>query len=111
MTKTKATQAERDEHVRAWEASGLSSRAYAARAGINPNTLVSWRWQQRKPGKAKQASRPRGLEFIELAQPSRPREADRTIELRIADIAVRVPDGFELETLRGILSVLSEVRS
>ena len=108
MTKTRATQAERDEHVRAWEASGLSSRAYAARAGINPNTLVSWRWQQRGPGKARKASPARRLEFIELGQPSGPSEVDRTIELRVADIAVRVPDGFEPATLRGILSVLSE---
>ncbi|MCC6640690.1 MAG: hypothetical protein IT386_05950 [Deltaproteobacteria bacterium] len=110
MTKTRATQAERDEHVRAWEASGLSSRAYAARAGINPNTLVGWRWQRRGPGKARKASPPRSLEFIELAQPSRPGELDRTIELRIADIAVRVADGFEPETLRRVLAVLSEVQ-
>jgi transposase-like protein len=111
MTKTKATQAERDGHVRAWEASGLSSRAYAARAGINPNTLLSWRWQQRGHGKAKNTSSSRGLEFIELAPPSRGSERNATIELRLDDLTVRVPDGFEPETIRRVLSVLSEARS
>jgi hypothetical protein len=112
MTKTKATQAARDEHVRAWEASGLSSRAYAARAGINPNTLVSWRWQQRGQGRRKSKLLPRGLEFIELAAPSlRSSERDATIELRLERLTVRVPDGFEPETLRRVLSVLSEARS
>lgn len=96
--------------MRAWEASGLSSRAYAARAGINPNTLVSWRWQQRRPGRAKRTSPPGGLEFIEVTAPRRPGEVDRTIEVRVADIAVRIPDGFEPETLRRVLSVLVEVR-
>ncbi len=111
MTKTRATQAEREEHVRAWEASGLSARAYAARAGMNPNTLVSWRWQRRGRGRAKNAPPAPGLAFIELAQPGRPGEAGGTIELQVGEITVRVPDGFEPATLRGILSALSEVRS
>lgn len=106
MTKTRATQAEREEHVRAWEASGVSSRAYAARAGINPNTLVSWRWQRRGRGEAKKASPTPGLAFIELAQPGRPGEAGRTIELQVADVTVRVPDGFDPETLRRVLAVV-----
>ena len=110
MTKARSTQAERDEHVRAWEASGSSSRAYAARAGINANTLVSWRWQQRGRARAKKARPPRRVEFIELARTSGADEVDRTIELRVTDIAVRIPDGFEPETLRRVLAVLSEVR-
>ena len=111
MTKTRATQAERDEHVRAWEASGLSSRAYAARAGIDSNTLVSWRWQQRRRARAKKAPAPRRLEFIEVTRPSGSGAADRAIELRVADVVVRVPDGFEPATLQGILRILSEVRA
>jgi hypothetical protein len=84
----------------------VSSRAYAARAGINPNTLVSWRWQRRGRGEAKKASPAPGLAFIELAQPGRPGEAGRTIELQVADVTVRVPDGFDPETLRRVLAVV-----
>jgi len=111
MTKSKVTQAERQGHVQAWEASGLSSRAYAARAGVNPNTLVSWRWQQRRRSKTKGAPPARSLEFVELHEASRGGERDAAIELRLENLVVRVPDGFAPETLRRVLSVLAEARS
>jgi transposase-like protein len=106
MAKSKATQAEREGHVRAWEASGLSSRAYAARAGVNPNTLVSWRWQRRRQGAAPIAPPARSLEFLELHGPSRGGEREASIEIRFESLVVRVPDGFEPETLRRVLAVV-----
>jgi hypothetical protein len=111
MAKSKATQSERRDHVQAWEASELSARAYGARAGVNANTLVSWRWQQRRRGEAQSAPPMRGLEFVELRETGSGGERDATIELRLEGLTVRVPDGFEVETLRRVLSVLAEAGS
>jgi hypothetical protein len=107
MAKSQATQAERRDHVRAWEASGLSARAYGARAGVNPNTLVGWRWQQRRQGEARSAPAARGLEFVELRAAGGDAGRDATIELRLEGLTVRVPDGFEPETLRRVLEVVA----
>jgi len=106
MAKATATQSERLGHVRAWAASGLSVRAYGARAGVNPNTLMGWRWQFRRQGEVNGGSQAPGLAFIELSGAAGSGEPDARIELRIEGITVRVPDGFEPETLRRVLAVV-----
>jgi len=111
MAKSKATQAERQGHVEAWEASGLSVHAYAAQAGVNPNTLLGWRWRQRRRVEARRSRWPAALEFVELCETEGGGERDATIELRLEGLTVRVPDGFEPETLRRVLSVLAQARS
>ena len=111
MAMSKATHAERQGHVEAWEESGLSARAYAAQAGVNPNTLVGWRWQQRRPAEAQRSRRSAALEFVELRETEGSGERDARIELRLDGLTVRVPDGFEPETLRRVLSVLAQARS
>ena len=111
MAKSKATHAERQGHVQAWEASGLSAHAYAAQAGVNPNTLVGWRWQQRRQVEVRRSGRPAALEFVELRETEDGGTRDATIELRLDGLTVRVPDGFEPETLRRVLSVLAQAWS
>jgi len=106
MAKARATQSERLGHVRAWAASGLSARVYGARVGVNPNTLVGWRWQVCRQEAARAGSEAPGLTFIELSGAAGGGESDARIELRIEGITVRVPDGFEPETLRRVLAVV-----
>jgi hypothetical protein len=110
MARTQTTDAERSEHLRAWEASGLSARAYAERAGINPNTLVGWRWQRRQQAPGDAPAEVGRLEWIELPVPRDAAPWDATIELRIAGVWIRVRDGFEATTLRRVLGVV-EARS
>lgn len=106
MAKTTATESERLGHVRAWAKSGVSARAYGARVGVNPNTLVGWRWQIRRQEAARASGAAPGLAFIELGRTGGGGAPDAWIELRLEDITVRVPDGFEAETLRRVLTVV-----
>ena len=93
--------------MRAWEASGLSARAYGKRVGINPNTLVGWRWQRRQQASGDPPPAEIGrMEWIELPVPRSAEERDGTIELRITGLAIRVPDGFESTTLRRVQGVV-----
>lgn len=110
MARTPTTEAERAEYLRAWEASGLSARVYGERAGINPNTLVGWRWQRRRQGPGDSPAAVGRMEWIELPVPSDLPARDTTIELRTASLLIRVPDGFEATTLRRVLDVV-EARS
>ncbi len=110
MARTQTTEAERSEHLLAWEASGLSARAYGERVGVNPNTLVGWRWQRRRQPPGAAPAEVGRLSWIELPVPRDGAERDATIELRIADLSIRVPDGFEATTLRRVLDVV-EARS
>ncbi len=107
MARTQTTEAERLDHLRAWEASGLSARAYGAQVGINPNTLVGWRWQRRQQASGDPAPAAIGrMEWVELPVPRGAEARDETIELRIAKLSIRVPDGFEATTLRRVLDVV-----
>jgi hypothetical protein len=97
--------------LRAWEASGLSARAYGERAGVNPNTLVGWRWERRRQAPPSDPPAEIGrMEWIELPVPRDAAEREATIELRIAALSIRVRDGFEAATLRRVLDVV-EARS
>jgi transposase-like protein len=95
-------------HVRAWRRSGQSSRAYAARAGLNANTLLYWSWQLRREGaKPDESPAPRAFDFVEL--PSSVSSSDRAspaIELETGRVLLRVSDGFDAETLRRVLDVV-----
>jgi hypothetical protein len=110
MARTQTTEADRSDHLRAWEASGLSARAYGERVGINPNTLVGWRWQRRRQALGDAPAEVGRMEWIELPVPSDAGERDATIELRIEGVSIRVADGFEAATLRRVLDVV-EARS
>lgn len=107
-------------HVRAWKASGLSSAQYAAKSGLNANTLSWWRWRLAKEpavaaAGARRRSRP-ALEWIELppAQPSGPIDpvgsGSERIELDVAGVVVRLPGRFDAESLTRLLQLLEARR-
>jgi transposase len=113
---TRATWARR---VRRWTRSGLTAERFARQEGVNPGTLLFWRWKlrQKAPGGRRQAPAKRTtaspVDFVELvpARPSRVAGAPAAaLELVLtAGYRVRLGAGFDRETLTQLLDVL-EVR-
>ncbi len=106
------------QRVQRWQDSDLTAAEFAAEIGINPRTLSYWKWRLGK--EARQTSkrkRPRSAtrrarasrkkaKFVEVTAPKVLTSGDR-IELVVdAGVVVRVPDGFETETLRRVLQTV-----
>jgi hypothetical protein len=108
------------DRVRGWVASGLPCREYASSLGINPRTLSWWRWKLERDGEDVCSSPPhvgRSLRptFVELDQPQPVgwEISDRpglSIELVVGETIVRLPDGFEGESLARVLDALEARR-
>jgi hypothetical protein len=102
-------------HVAAWAASGLSCKAYAAKARVNPHTLAGWRWKLRrstpptraepKPGDPKQGGEPSFLEVTEQLAATLAQEAS-VIELDVRGGLVRVRGPVDARALLTVLSVM-----
>lgn len=92
-------------HIAAWSASGLTARQFAARIGVNPNTLAHWKWRL-----AAEAEAPTdGASFIEIsaAVVSAAGGADDRLEVVCrGGRAVRVPRDFDAATLVRVLDAL-----
>ena len=91
-------------HVDAWKSSGLSCRAYAAKAGINQRTLTWWKSKLATAG----ASGPAPASFVEVTeQLAAPMVADAgVIELDVGGVHVWVRGRVEAEALARVLDVL-----
>ena len=117
-TSTSISRAERVAQVQAWTASGLSAAEFAPQLGVSPSTLAWWRWKLRREG-ATRSRRRRArrrvkapLAFVEIApEPAAagPR-ASSPLELQLADVTLRIPEGFEERTLARVLQVLRSAR-
>ena len=96
----------------------LTAAEFAAELGINAQTLTYWKWRLGKEEEqslpARRASRPRRDErkrtarakpkFVEVTTISAP---PSRLELVMREgVVVRVPDGFDVETLRRVMSAL-----
>jgi hypothetical protein len=105
--------------VQRWQESDLTAAEFAAEIGINARTLSYWKWRLGKEAretsrrsKRRQRSTRRGergastrAKFVEVTGVGP--NAER-IELVVdAGVVVRVPDGFEAETLRRVLATMS----
>jgi transposase-like protein len=113
-TSTSISRAERLAQVRAWTASGLSAAQFAPQVGVSPSTLTWWRWKLRREGAQRtRSSRRRGrtkapFPFVEIV-PEATAEGPRVsavLELQLADVTLRIPEGFEERTLVRVLQVL-----
>ncbi|WAS90966.1 IS66 family insertion sequence element accessory protein TnpA [Nannocystis punicea] len=95
-------------HVAAWKSSGLSCRAYAAKAGINQRTLTWWKSKLASAG----AMGPAPASFVEVTeQLTAPAAADvGVIELDIGSARIRVRGRVETEALARVLDVLEARR-
>jgi hypothetical protein len=121
-----------EKRVERWRESGLTAREFAAETGVNANTLANWGWRLRRPGDAGVSQRrkrgpssspaaaaPVPLKFVELVAKdndgvgrasSATAGATATIELVVGSgRTLRVPPGFDAESLRRLLAVLETV--
>lgn len=117
-TSTSISRAERLAQVRAWTASGLSAAEFAPQVGVSPSTLAWWRWKLRRERAAlSRRRRARGrakapLTFVEIAPEPAAAEARASspLELQLADVTLRIPEGFEERTLARVLQVVRGAR-
>ena len=110
----RTTRAEWAKRVERWADSGLTSKEFAAELGINPRSLVFWKWQLKRDGqgsstlreqprKMPQRRRVTKVPLVEL----RPAISETRIELELgAGRRLRIPVGFDVDSLRQLLSVL-----
>jgi hypothetical protein len=94
-------------HVDAWKSSGLSCRAYAAKAGINHRTLTWWKSKLASAG----ATGPAPASFVEVTEQLAATAADvGVIELVVGRVQVQVRGRVEAEALARVLDVLEARR-
>lgn len=105
--------------VERWKDSGLSAPQFAAELGVNPRTLMFWKWQLDREARGavspKRASGPKRrstrVNFVEVAAPTVAPTQETRIEIAIGDRAViRVPIGFDEATLEGVMRVIERAR-
>lgn len=102
--------------VERWQDSDLTAGEFGAELGINPRTLRYWKWRlakdaksasskssPRKRAQSKRSRKPKP-KFVELPAPT---VVSERVELVVGEqLLVRVPDGFDEETLRRVLRTL-----
>jgi len=103
--------------VARWKDSGLTAKEFATELGINPRSLVFWKWQLGKGSggpvaessavSVKSGRAPaRTLPLIELGQPPAPAQ----FELELGGgRRLAIPSTFDADALRRLLAVLESV--
>jgi hypothetical protein len=98
--------------VERWKDSGLTAKEFAAETGVKASTLTYWSWRLRasRPKQpSARSSAPRGR-FVQLSASS-PSAAPATLELVLgAGIVVRIPSGFDEETLTRVVRAVGAAR-
>ncbi len=91
MARTKTGEAEQKwrGHLESWDASGLTLRGFAAREGLNPNTL--WGWKRRLRG-----TRTSAPSFVPVSVTPTKAESASVFELVVGDgVVLRIPAHFD----------------
>lgn len=107
MAATKKTEAQWRALVREQEASGRPVKEFARMHGLSPATLYWWRSALGRRARSRPRA-PRLAEVVLLSADGRaPREDAQAFELALpGGRCVRVPSGFDPESLRRLLGVL-----
>jgi len=105
-----------------WRRSGLTARTFAEKAGVNASTLSYWAWRLGKVAaptkRSKREKEPptrsrapqRSLQLVELPSSMMP-SSSSTLEVALGgDVSVRVPVGFDPETLTRVVRALEATR-
>jgi hypothetical protein len=104
--------------VRRWVESDLTAAEFASELGINPRTLTYWKWKLGKEGretkvlaKRSESSRADTTTFVEVTPPASTWwQATDRLEVVVGDgLVIRVPEEFEVETLRRVVQALRKV--
>lgn len=99
--------------VERWSESGLTAGEFAAEVGINPRTLIYWKWRLRK--EARGAANTRAAEakpttpavaFVEVAAKPERVTSPEPFELVLDGLVVRVPASFDGAALRLLLEAV-----
>jgi hypothetical protein len=119
----RTSRAEWQKRVERWGDSGLSAKEYASQTGLKASTLSYWKWrlgsEQRassadttdqkcaRPGASKRRASPAvsAPRFVEVTPVDAPSAEPLTLVLPGA-ITVRVPVGFDEDTLGRVLRVV-----
>jgi len=104
--------------IEQWKESRLTAKEFAVQAGVNLNTLQSWKWRLTADARRSAASgvRPPGApaEFVEVLHPSAAeragvstQEVAEPFELLLGNgVRLRVPVRFDPATLHRLLTTL-----
>lgn len=97
--------------VERWAASGLNCKEYAARIGVNPNTLAGWRWKLRREARESTTSgneAPAPPAFVEVTEQLAAALAKEggVIELEVGGAVVRLRGHVDADALSKVLKVL-----
>jgi len=111
-----ASRSEWAKWVRGWTRSGLTAAEYAEQEGIHPGTLTHWKWklgrEAREAAEQGPISDAESATFVEVTPPTTWWAASERIEVVVDDLVIRVPDDFEVSTLRRVLdAIMSEEES
>jgi hypothetical protein len=111
----RTARAEWAKRVERWKDSGLTAKEFAGELGINPRSLVFWKWQLKRDGlgtpaiareqppKVPRRRSAAKLPLVEL----RPSLMETRIELELgAGRRLKIPAGFDVDSLRRLLSLL-----
>jgi hypothetical protein len=111
----RTTRVEWAKRVERWADSGLTAKEFAAELGINSRSLVFWKWQLKRDAQGaaviereptRKMSRRGSVAKLPLVE-LRPSLSETRIELELgAGRRLKIPAGFDVESLRRLLSVL-----
>jgi hypothetical protein len=91
--------------ITAWEGSGQTMHAFAARLGVSKHALGWWRWELKRRTQAASSGAQGGA--IRLVEIARVGTAATSFEVRLANgVGVHVPAGFDRHALTELLAVL-----
>jgi hypothetical protein len=113
MTFMRVTRDEWAKRVERWKDNGLTAKEFASELGVNPRSLVFWKWQLGKAvAKApKESSAPatsRSTATLPLVELSAPTLSHFELELA-GGRRLTIPSTFDADALRRLISVLEEV--
>jgi transposase len=109
----RAGRAEWAKRVERWKDSGLTAKEFAAELGVNPRTLVYWKWQLSgvresggtSPSLRVEMSAPKSLPLVEVT----PMVHATSFDLELSGgRRLTIPSTFDPAALRRLMAVLAE---
>ena len=97
---TTATEERWRSHVMAWAKSGLTCKAYAAKARVNAGTLAGWK------SKLGEAAAPASFVEVTSEIAATAERGAGMVELAVGRVVVRLRGRFDAEALTRLLDVL-----
>lgn len=112
---SRTNRAEWAKRVERWRDSGLTAKEFAAETGLKASTLSYWKWRLgSQPKRSRRgAPAPGGMRagFVELERAPAVAAAPAALELLLAaGVVVRIPRGFDEETLSRVVRAVGTAR-